>query len=213
MMGDILRTADSEVTLQVEALGSAPLERIVLFNGTELLETVQAYGESDLGARVRVLFEGAEYRGRDRDVHWQGHATLAGNRFTRAQAVNFFNVDRPLQAAEDGRRVDFYAVTTGNFAGFDLWLEDAQAGELTFASNVIERTVKLAEIGLEDVVFEAGGLGRRLRLFRLPEVNDVWQMKLTRSVALRPGVDNPLYVRLTQEDGHQAWSSPIYLIP
>jgi hypothetical protein len=37
-------------------------------------------------------------------------------------------------------------------------------------------------------------------------------MQLTRSVALRPGVDNPLYVRLTQEDGHQAWSSPIYVI-
>ena len=160
-----------------------------------------------------MLFEGAEYRGRDRDVHWQGHATLAGNRFTRAEAVNFFNVDRPLKAARDGRRVDFYAVTTGNFAGFDLWLEDAQAGELTFVSNVIERTVPIAEVGLEDVVFEAGGLGRRLRLFRLPEVNRCWQMKLVRSVALRPGVDNPLYVRVTQEDGHQAWSSPIYLIP
>jgi hypothetical protein len=32
-------------------------------------------------------------------------------------------------------------------------------------------------------------------------------------VRLRAGADNPLYVRLTQEDGHQAWSSPIYLIP
>jgi hypothetical protein len=213
MMGDIVRTADSEVTLEVEALGSAPLERIVLFNGTEPVETVRAYGEADLGARIRVLFEGAEYRGRDRDVHWQGHATLAGNRFTRAQAVNFFNLDRPLQAASDGRRVDFYAVTTGNFAGFDLWLEDGRAGELTFTSNVIERAVKLAEIGLEDVVFEAGGLGRRLRLFRLPEVNRCWRMQVSRSVALRPSVDNPLYARVTQEDGHQAWSSPIYLIP
>ena len=88
-----------------------------------------------------------------------------------------------------------------------------RAGELTFVSNVIERTVRLAEIGLEDLVFEAGGLGRRLRLFRLPEVNRCWRMQLTRSVALRPGVDNPLYVRVTQEDGHQAWSSPIYVIP
>jgi hypothetical protein len=26
------------------------------------------------------------------------------------------------------------------------------------------------------------------------------------------GHDVPVYVRVTQEDGHQAWSSPIYLI-
>lgn len=212
MMGDIVRSRDAEVTLEVEALGAAPLERVVLFNGTEPVATVRSYGEAELGARIRVLFEGAEYRGRGREVDWQGHAVLTGNRFTRAHAINFFNVDRPLRTAEDGRRVDFRAVTTGNFAGFDLWLEDAAAGELSFVSNVIERTVKLAEVGLEDVVFKAGGLGRRLRLFRLPEVSEVWRMQASRRIALRPGVDNPLYVRVTQEDGHQAWSSPIYVI-
>jgi len=26
------------------------------------------------------------------------------------------------------------------------------------------------------------------------------------------GADLPVYVRVTQSDGHQAWSSPIYLI-
>ena len=36
-------------------------------------------------------------------------------------------------------------------------------------------------------------------------------MRFAQPVRLRAG-DNPLYVRLTQEDGHQAWSSPIYAI-
>jgi hypothetical protein len=30
--------------------------------------------------------------------------------------------------------------------------------------------------------------------------------------AKRAAGDLPVYVRVTQEDGHQAWSSPIYLI-
>ncbi len=213
MMGDILRTNDAQAILEVEALGSAPIERIVLFNGVEPIETVRAFAEADLGARIRVLFEGAQDRGRGREVFWQGCAHLCGNRFRRARAINFFNVDEPLRVAEDGGRVDFRSVTTGNFAGFDLWLEDPRAGELTLATSIIERTVRIAEVGLEDLVFEAGGLDRRLRLFRLPEVNRAWHMRFTREVALRPGVDNPLYVRLTQEDGHQAWSSPIYVIP
>ncbi|HUT19133.1 MAG TPA: hypothetical protein VM366_08230 [Anaerolineae bacterium] len=29
--------------------------------------------------------------------------------------------------------------------------------------------------------------------------------------ALGPG-DNPIYVKLAQEDGHMAWSSPIYVV-
>jgi hypothetical protein len=37
-------------------------------------------------------------------------------------------------------------------------------------------------------------------------------MRFEQPVRLRTGVDNPLYVRLTQEDGHQAWSSPIYVV-
>ena len=213
MMGDIVRTGDAEAILEIEALCSAPIERIVLFNGPSPVETVRGHGEADLGARIRVLFEGAEDRGRGREVFWQGQASLRGNRFTRAQAINFFNVDQPLRTDPDRGRVDFNSVTTGNFAGFDLWLEDRDAGELTFSAAIIERTVRIADIGLEDLVFEAGGLGRRLRLFRLPEVNPTWQMRFTREVPLRPGVDNPLYVRLTQEDGHQAWSSPIYVIP
>jgi hypothetical protein len=69
----------------------------------------------------------------------------------------------------------------------------------------------IAEIGLEDVLVDAGGLGRRLRLFRLPDRNDTWRLRFEQPVRLRPG-DNPLYVRLTQDDGHQAWSSPIYVI-
>jgi len=31
------------------------------------------------------------------------------------------------------------------------------------------------------------------------------------SFALAAGTEQRLYVRVTQEDGHQAWSSPIYV--
>ena len=50
-----------------------------------------------------------------------------------------------------------------------------------------------------------------VRIFRLPEDNTHRRMTLERRIALRPEGDNPLYVRITQEDGHLAWSSPIYV--
>jgi hypothetical protein len=209
-MGDVVQ-AGGAVVLEVEAAGSAPIERIVVLRGKEEVASHRGYGEGDLGRRIRVLFEGAEYRGRGREVFWQGHARLVGNRFERAQAINLFNADKPLRLAADGSRVDVDSVTTGNFCGFDLWLADADGGEIDIVTDSVTTRIPVARIGLEDVVVDAGGLGRRLRLFRLPDQNRSWHLRFAQPVRLRSG-DNPLYVRLTQEDGHQAWSSPIYLI-
>jgi hypothetical protein len=212
-MGDIVRTTDSSVRLAVEVIGSAPIERVTIFNGKSPIAVHRNFDSSELGHRIRVLWEGAEYRGRAREVYWRGHCRLEGNRFTRTESFNLFNVDKPLRVAEDGTRVDFDSVTTGNFAGFDLWLDDREAGELIFASDVLDARVPIAEIGMEDKVVDAGGLGKRLRIFRLPDVNSSRQLSFTHHIELRRDRDNPIYVRVTQEDGHQAWSSPIYLIP
>ena len=69
----------------------------------------------------------------------------------------------------------------------------------------------IADIGLEDLTFEAGGIGRRIRVFRLPDDNPHRRLRLSRRIRSRPIGDNALYVCLTQEDGHLAWSSPIYV--
>jgi Protein of unknown function (DUF3604) len=211
IMGDVVRAA-GEVVLEVDVAGSAPLERITVLNGRHPVAVHRGYQESQLGRRIRVLFEGAEYRGRGREVLWQGHARLVGNRFERASPINLFNADKPLRLAADGSRVEVDTVTTGNFSGFDLWLAETHAGEIDIVTDVVTRRVPIASIGLEDVIVDAGGLGRKLRLFRLPDENPTWSMRFEQPVRLRPGVDNPLYVRLTQEDGHQAWSSPIYVL-
>jgi hypothetical protein len=211
IMGDVVQ-AEGEVVLEVEAAGSAPLERIVVFNGKTPIATHRGYTRDQLGRRIRVLFEGAEYRGRGREVLWRGHARLDGNRFERARSINLFNADKPLRLAADGSRVELDTVTTGNSSGFDLWLAEPDAGEIAIQTDVASARIRIAEIGLEDVIVDAGGLGRRLRLFRLPDTNPTWSMRFEQPVALQAG-DNPLYVRLTQEDGHQAWSSPIYLVP
>ena len=72
-------------------------------------------------------------------------------------------------------------------------------------------SVNIADIGLEDTVFDAGKLGRKLRLFRLPDENPHLEMTVEQEIALREKGDNPIYVRITQEDGNLAWSSPIYI--
>lgn len=212
LMGDVVRAAGGSVALAVEVVGSAPIERLTFFNGVDAVAEVRGYRADELGRRIRVLFEGAEYRGRGRETFWQGTARFVGNRFVRAQAINHFNADKQLKLASDGAALDFDTVTTGNFSGFDVWLEDRDAGAIDIASNIVCRRIAMRDVGFDETVVDLGGLGRRLRVFRLPDECGTWQMAHEHRYDLRPSIDNPLYVRLTQEDGHQAWSSPIYVI-
>jgi len=210
LMGDIARLEDGEAELAVEVIGSAPLVQLDIFDGLDLLETVRPYGAADLGARVRLRYEGAEYRGRARTTTWDGSLSLAGNRILRAAMINNWNLDRGIRR-QDAAGLDWKAVTTGNFGAIDLWLESAGAGRLSFATAPVSGEAAVAELGLEPRVFPAGGLERAVRLQCLPERLHERRMALRRRVALRAGGDTRLYVRVEQEDGHRLWSSPIYL--
>ena len=104
------------------------------------------------------------------------------------------------------------ALTTGNLGGFDVWIEDAYAGTLKLETPLVKCGIPLEEIGYEDEVIDVSGvLPRFVKVFRLPEQNPHRTMSISRDITLHEGQDNPIYVKLTQEDGNVAWSSPIYL--
>ena len=210
MMGDIVQTDDGTVILKVEVAAQAPIERVELRNGMEMLKTVRPYSESDLGERIRVIWSGAEYRGRGRESSWKGRARFNGAVVERMAKINAWNHERLLET-QGSDLVAFDAITTGNFGGFDAWIDPQQPGDLEVTTNHGTLRAPLAEIGIEDIVMEAGGLERKLRAFRLPEHNPHKALTTELEIALKPQGDNPLWVCVTTEDGFQAWSSPIYV--
>ena len=115
IMGDIARVADDEIELHIEAVGSAPIERLDIFDGPELIETIRTYGAGDLGRRVRLIYTGAEYRGRARTTVWDGSLAVGGNAIADARMFNNWNLDRGIRSrTADG--LAWKAVTTGNSA-------------------------------------------------------------------------------------------------
>jgi hypothetical protein len=198
--------------LHVDVVGTAPVDRVDVLHGVNVVKTVRPFAPADLGRRVRLLWEGAEYRGRGRETVWQGKLTLAGNRFTRFAQVNFLNPERKVQETAAGTSLAWTSVTTGNLSGLDVWLDDAGRGTLQIETNVVSGKIDLAVLRENTIVFDGGGLGRKLSVYRLPE--DDWNRRVTleHSVTFSGTADLPVYVRVTQADGNQAWSSPIYLI-
>ena len=211
MMGDVLRSQADQVKLCVNVHGPSPIERIDLRNGLETVETFRPYSDQDLGRRVRVVWEGSEYRGRGRETIWDGSAELKDNRFEGPSPINHYNLDKKFEQTASNR-IEWTALTTGGFGGFDSFLQDPRTGTLRIRTNLVEQTIPVASIGRDDLIFSNGGIDRRVRIFRLPDANPHLQITLERHFSVCKDRDNAFYVRVTFEDGHVAWSSPIYII-
>ena len=210
IMGDILRTAEDTVTFSIDVHSAAPIERIDIRNGLDTVEVFRPYSEADLGRRIRVIWEGSEYRGRGRETIWDGYAELSGNSFESLTPINRYNLDKQFEQSGAGR-IDWSALTTGGFGGFDAVLKDRDAGSLKIDTALIQQEIKVQDIGHTELIFENGGIERRIRVFRLPDYNPHNAIKIEREIKLLDQRDNALYVRVTHEDGHYSWSSPIYL--
>ena len=212
LMGDIIRPGSVPMHLAAEVIGTEPIERLDVLHGAKVVQTARPFAASDLGRRVRVTWQGAEYRGRGRETMWQGQLTLTGNRIVRFAPVNFLNSERKIVETNPGTALAWTSATTGNLAGIDLWLDEARHGTLALETNVVSGEVDLATLADGTVAFDGGGLGRHISVYRLPEQNWSRSLGLQHVATLAGGADLPVYVRVTQSDGHQAWSSPIYLI-
>ena len=129
MMGDILRNAGRDITLVVRVLGSAPIERVELRRGREVLETFRPYATpaaqpapaGDLGRRRISRARPSDDLGRLGD----GARTM---RSPRCGRINFWNPDKRID--REGDYLEWEALTTGNFGGFDLVLREPDAGRL-----------------------------------------------------------------------------------
>jgi hypothetical protein len=137
---------------------------------------------------------------------------VTANRIARFAAVNFLNPERKISETAPGTALTWTSVTTGNLAGVDLWLDEAGAGTIKIETNVVSGDIDLATLADNVVAFDGGGLGRRLSVYRLPEADWSRRVTLDHAVTHSGSADLPVYIRVTQADGNQAWTSPIYLI-
>jgi hypothetical protein len=209
-MGAILSYDGDSLELSFDLLTHGAIERVEVRNRMDVVETLYPYDEAALGSRIRIVWEGSEYRGRGRQTVWDGNATLDGNAFENPQPINFWNLDKTLEQPRPDT-LSWRSLTTGGFSGIDVRLRDPRAGMLKIDTPLVRTEIAVEQIGLEPVVVENGGIRRRLQVYRLPDENPVRQMRARVRVPLHTGSDNAVYLRITTEDGFFIYSSPIYV--
>ncbi len=209
-LGDIVRANGTRALIDVTVAAPKGVVDVELRDGSEMLALVRPYRDADLGSRIRVMWSGAEYRGRGRNTLWQGRAIFEGARIRSFEPVNKLNPEMLLDQA-GSREVVWKAVTTGNMMGFDVWLDETDGARLDIRTKLGELAVALSEVGVEPVRLDAGALARELRVQRLPDAPLARSISLRHDVEIAEAGDTPIWICATFEDGNQAWTSPIYL--
>jgi hypothetical protein len=206
--------AEGPVTIAGRVVGTGPVERVDLFRGLELIKRISPYGpESFEGStRYRIAWAGSRVRGRDRLTVWDGHVELSAGRFTDAVTFAMENPEKGVRERTD-TRIAWASTTTGDDDGIDVTIEAPAGAVLRFHSPVIQLELPLSELaGGETRLFPAGGVDLRVFMRRLAARGHTNALDFTHTdPSPARGQCHPYWIRATQEDGAQAWTSPVYL--
>ena len=209
--------AEGPVRVVGRAVGTGPLERIDLFRGLDPIHTVSPYGPGAFegSRRYRIAWAGSRVRGRDRLTGWDGSLELSAGRILDAAPWAMENPEKGIVARTESR-VTWISNTTGDDDGLDLVLDAPPDAVLRFRTPVIDLDVVLGDLADGRTrTFPAGGVDLQAFMRRLPArgLTDRLVVDYTDPAPPRGphGQCHAYWLRVTQEDGAQAWTSPVYL--
>jgi hypothetical protein len=210
-MGDIVTCDGDSVVVSFALETASPIEKVEVRNAGEVIETLRPYGPEKLGGRIHVLMSGAERCGKGSRARWKGTARVTGATIRGFTPIAAWNSELPCALDDDGT-IRFEARTAGNMMGFALHLDETPDARLVMETGNGPVDLALAGLGYGETIVPQGGLARRVRVVRLPDDNPHVSFAASVTVPLTRGRDNPLWICVTTEDGHQAWSSPVYAV-
>lgn len=216
-MGDDIVTGAPEMTADYALYGTTGWEEL------EVFDTAGAVWRRDLNAEiglsdklVRVRWGGARHRDRYRWATWVGALRVAG---TSVETLTPWAVTHPEQSFTIGDGHAAWRTTTyGSDIGIVLRLSDLAGARLEVETTVLEDDAHatlvvtgadLLEQTHQDI--DLGGLGLKLRVERIAEPS-----ALPVTVRGQIDIDLPVghsatYLRAKQADGHQVWTSPLFV--
>jgi len=193
--------------VDVTVNGTAPLDRIALFRGSEEVATHSFSEGEDL---IEITWTGARSKNRHKVQDWSGALSLSTGRVESVEAVGFDHPTQGIERATD-TVVRWDGATAGNYQGLRLRLDAPEDAQLRIATDPVTATVEPGSIdGDGGRTFDAGPVDRRLSIRRTGASKTYDTARTLRDEDAPPG-RHAYYVRVRQRDGEMAWSSPVFV--
>ncbi len=216
-MGDEIDCTADELTAQYALYGTAGWEDLQVWDASGLLYRRDLHGETGLSdTLVRIRWGGARHKDRYRWATWTGGLRVDGS---AVDAVMPWAATHPEQMiARDGDGVSWRTQTFGSDMGVIVRLADLAGARLRIDTSVEEDGLRaelavtgaeLLDTGAREVA--VGGLNLTLRVERIADPTAL-PITVNGTLAIDlPPVDSAVYMRARQVDGHQVWTSPLFL--
>lgn len=195
------------VSVEAKVNGTAPIIEIAVYRDGQPVHRWTPAGDP---AHVLVAWTGNLRIARGRKQRWDGELTVRGARIGRVEPFAFDHPEEGLTEG-NGQSVRWTSETAGDYDGLRLELADVQDPVIEFEAGPLTVTQPLA--GIEDgpMFVEAAGLGAHLRLQALPLEGGPLDTVLSWVDASPLAGVHAYHIRVTQLDGHMAWTSPTYV--
>jgi hypothetical protein len=197
--------------VEAEVIGTTPLEAVELRRGTHTVYT-HALAAPRAGERalLKLTWEGARVTWRGRPTHWDGSLTLDKGRILSAEPFAFDHSEEGITEQTE-REIRWRSTTVGDPDGLFLDLDAPDGVVLTFQSEPVTFTFRLADLAGGPLSVEAGGVGQRVTVSLRPRGPRPSAVRFTYRDELLPRGTHAYWLRVIQRDGAMAWSSPIYV--
>ena len=211
IMGDIIPYVNENAELVVSVKGTAPIESVDIYNGRDKIKTFHPYTSSELSNRIKIMWSGAERRGRARKVTWDGSLTTLDCNIKDIKPINFWNPDE-IPKISSNNKISWKSITTGGGSGMIITLDSVERGKVRLETTQGNIECDVNKLGMSAQIWEFAGIEKQVKIVRLPGERDHSSFSFNLPVKLKNDTDNPIYLRVNQEDGHIAWTSPVYVI-
>ncbi|MGB8405305.1 MAG: hypothetical protein WCE30_14690 [Mycobacterium sp.] len=216
-MGDDIETTAPNIVARYGVYGTTGWDEIALYDSAGLLFQRNLHDEVGLSSQlVRIRWGGARHRDRYRWASWSGRLRVSGSSISDVTPWAATHPEQRIDASGD--TVDWSTTTFGADIGVvvrvadlaDARFEiDAAVREDALTANFTVTGTELLDAGYRDA--EVGGLNLRIRLERIAEPAEL-PATVTGEVDLAlPVGTSSTYLRARQFDGHQVWTSPLFV--
>jgi hypothetical protein len=208
MMGDAY-SAEEPPTLRIRVAGTAPLESVEIMRNMDVAYSLPLSIVCD-PHRIRLQWSGARVKGRGRQTVWTGGAQIKGARITAVKAVAFDNPHQGI-TSWDEHQVHWTSTTAGDFDAVELTLDGSEKTMISVDTPPAKFRFSLSRILKKALIKDCGGVNQQF-LARLCTLQPGPLMASFEWKDPHPSLgSNAYWLRVTQEDGEMAWSSPIYV--
>ena len=209
MMGDVVDGISP--TLNVSIAGTAPLLDVALMRGTEVIHKPRLTDPHQHAKHGYLLYwRGPKLGPTAGKMNWNGRISLSHGRIVGFEKFAFEKLGDDVTRTS-ANALEIRSTTAGDIDGVAIELDAPADAELSFSTSALSFRLPVAEIDDSAKVYDSAEKDREVIIKKAPGTIPPRTLEFSFSDSTPAAGINPYWIAVLQCDGHEAWSSPIYL--